>query len=105
MSKASALTNALRSAGARVQAPASVSPPAPVTAPVAETVAPAVITAPQSSRVGTKPITVHYPEEVRRQLKAMAAEQGRTVEDVVAEALNLVFAAHRKPEIAPRKGK
>jgi plasmid stability protein len=51
----------------------------------------------------TKPITVHFPEEVRRQLKSMAAEEGRSMEDMVAEALNLLFARHRKPELAPRK--
>jgi len=57
----------------------------------------------QPSRVGTKPITVHYPEIVRRQLKALAGEQGRDVADMVAEGLNLLFAKYRKPEIAPRK--
>ncbi len=97
MSKTSALTSALRGAGARVAAPAIE------VAPVAAAAAPPP--APQMSRAGTKPITVHMPEEVRRQLKVMAGEQGRTVEDIVAEALNLVFAAHRKPEIAPRKAK
>lgn len=57
----------------------------------------------QSSRLGTKAITVHFPEEVRRQLKAMAGEQGRDVSDMVAEALNLLFEKYHKPEIAPRK--
>jgi hypothetical protein len=50
-----------------------------------------------------KAITVHFPEEVRRQLKAMAGEQGRDVADMVAEALNLLFAKYRRPELAPRK--
>ena len=50
-----------------------------------------------------KPITVHHPEAVRRQLKALEAEQGRSVEDMVGEALNLMFAKYRKPEIAPVK--
>jgi hypothetical protein len=36
-------------------------------------------------------------------LKLLAAEQGRNIDDVVAEALNLVFAKYRKAEIAPRK--
>ena len=43
------------------------------------------------------------PRVVRRQLKTLAAEQGRTVEDLVGEALNLLFAKYRKPEIAPVK--
>jgi hypothetical protein len=46
---------------------------------------------------------VHHPEEVRRQLKTLAAAQGRLVDDVVAEAFNLLFAKYRKPEIAPRR--
>jgi hypothetical protein len=33
----------------------------------------------------------------------MAGEQGRYIDDMVAEAFNLLFAKHRKPEIAPRK--
>jgi hypothetical protein len=33
----------------------------------------------------------------------MAAEEGRSMEDMVAEALNLLFALHRRPELAPRK--
>jgi hypothetical protein len=57
----------------------------------------------QPSRKGTAAITVHHPEEVRRQLKTLAAAQGRLVDDVVAEAFNLLFAKYRKPEIAPRR--
>lgn len=57
----------------------------------------------QPSRTGTKAITVHFPEAVRRQLKAMAGEQGRDVADVVAEGLNLVFVKYQKPPLAPRK--
>jgi hypothetical protein len=35
----------------------------------------------------------------------VAAEQNRTVDDMVAEALNLLFAKYRKAEIAPRETK
>jgi hypothetical protein len=55
----------------------------------------------QPSRAGTKAITGHYPPAVRYQLKLLAAEQGRTMEDMLAEGLNLLFAAYNKPEIAP----
>jgi hypothetical protein len=101
MKKAGALASALRSSGATVVAadPAAVYESAPVPAPVSvETATPKIA---QPSRKGTKPITVHHPEEVRRQLKALAAEQGRNVEDMVAEAFNLLFAKYRKGEIAP----
>jgi hypothetical protein len=55
------------------------------------------------SRRATKAITVHYPAAVRQQLKLLAALLGRNVDDLVAEALNMVFAKHRMAEIAPRK--
>ena len=58
-------------------------------------------TAKQPSRPGTKAITGHYPPQVRYQLKLLAAEQGRTMEDMLAEGLNRLFAAYNKPEIAP----
>jgi len=54
----------------------------------------------QASRVGMKLITMHQPEDVHRQLKMLAAEQGRKLEDLQAEAFNLLFAKYRKPEIA-----
>lgn len=54
----------------------------------------------QPGRIGTKAITGHFAPEVRAQLKVLAAEQGRTMEDMMAEGLNLLFAAYNKPEIA-----
>jgi hypothetical protein len=101
MKKAGALASALRSSGATVASSAAAHeppPPAP-SAPALVEQAGAV----QPSRLGTKAITVHFPEEVRRQLKTLAAEQGRNIEDMVAEALNLLFAKYRKAELAPRK--
>jgi hypothetical protein len=48
----------------------------------------------------------HFPEAVRNQLKILAIELGkrRTVQDLLAEAINDLFAKYGKPEIAPRKG-
>ena len=54
----------------------------------------------QPGGVGTKAITGHFAPEVRAQLKILAAEQGRTMEDMMAEALNMLFATYGKPEIA-----
>jgi hypothetical protein len=101
MKKAGALASALRDSGATVASPAPVHAPSPP-----PRTAPAVLEragATQTSRLGTKAITVHFPEEVRRQLKTLAAEEGRNIEDMVAEALNLLFAKYRKAELAPRK--
>ena len=56
----------------------------------------------KSSRTGTLAITGHFPPEVRNQLKILAIEQKRTMEDMLAESLNMLFATYDKPEIAPR---
>ncbi len=97
MGKPNALVSALRSSGARVAAePVEAEPLAPAA------VRPAVGSVPRY-RQGTKPIRLHQPIEVHQQLKMLAAEQNRFMDDLVAEALNLLFARYRKPEIAPRK--
>jgi hypothetical protein len=96
MKKPNALANALRNSGSTVAA--STESPEPAAAPP---IVPPRTHAP--SRQATKAITVHFPEDVRRQLKIMAAEQGRSMEDMVGEGLNLLFARYRKPELAPRK--
>ena len=115
MKKAGALASALRSSGATVASPAATPEPAPLPAvpmalaseramaPTAELVPARPGPAAQPSRAGTKAITVHFPEEVRRQLKTLAAEEGRNIDDMVAEALNLLFVKYRKAELAPRK--
>jgi 1-acyl-sn-glycerol-3-phosphate acyltransferase len=58
----------------------------------------------QPGRDGTAPITAHFPKEVRKQLKGLAVELDRTMHDLVAEALNDLFAKHNKAEICPRGG-
>ena len=97
MKKPNALAAALKDMGAKV--PSSAEPAKPA-APAASEPGKR---APQPSRVNTVPITCHYPEAVRRQLKILAAENGRNLDDLVAEGINLVFARYGKAEIAPRK--
>jgi hypothetical protein len=55
------------------------------------------------SRVGTAPITGHFPKQVRDQLKILAVEQGSTLANLMAEAFNDLFAKYGKPEIAPHQ--
>jgi len=81
------LTDALSSAGGGTRRKASAPPPN--------------TTASQPSRVGTKPITAHFPEEVRDQLKIMAVENRTTMHKLIAESFNDLFAKYGKPEIAP----
>jgi hypothetical protein len=56
----------------------------------------------QPGRQGLVPITAHFPKDVRRQLKGLAFELDRTMHDLVAEALNDLFAKHNKPELCRR---
>jgi hypothetical protein len=50
----------------------------------------------------TSAITVHFPKQVRDQLKILAIQKGSTLHGIVAEAFNDFFAKHGKPEIAPK---
>ncbi len=61
------------------------------------------VSAQQPSRNGTVPITAHLPKQVRDQLKILAIEQGGTLQDLMAEAYNDLFAKYGKPEIAPHQ--
>ena len=95
MKKAGALASALRSSGCdrcRITpagANAGAQSPSPGTC------------GPHSHRAGHKAITVHFPEDVRRQLKAMAGEQGRDMDDMVAEGFNLLSPSTASPK-SPR---
>jgi hypothetical protein len=55
------------------------------------------------------PITLtQQPESVRSQLLMLKAETGTTIENLMAEAMNDLFAKYNKPEIAvikPKKGR
>ena len=52
---------------------------------------------------GAVQVAAFFPSEVRTQLKVLAAEQGRDMQDIMGEALNLIFAKYGKAEIAPIK--
>jgi hypothetical protein len=97
MSKAPNLAAALADAsGSTRRKP--VPPPVPV--PQAESLQTATHYQ-QPGRAGTKPITVHFPEDVRSQLKLIALQERKTLHNLLAEAFNDVFAKYGKPEIAP----
>lgn len=48
----------------------------------------------------TVALTIHVEPAVRTQIKVLAAEQETTVQALVCEGLNAVFAKHHRPEIA-----
>lgn len=53
------------------------------------------------TRVGTKQVAAHFPADVAWQLRALAVERKTTVQSLMAEALNDLFAKYGKPEVAP----
>ena len=56
------------------------------------------------ARIGTKLIGGHFAEEVSVALKVIAAENRTTVQDLMAEAINGIFAKYQKPQIATLRG-
>jgi hypothetical protein len=52
------------------------------------------------SRTGRVLVGGHFAPEVQTALKVIAAEERTTVQALLAEAINLVFAKRHKPEIA-----
>ena len=55
--------------------------------------------APQTSRAGKVSVTGYFAPEVRRQLRRLAADGDTTIQALLGEALNDLFAKHRLPEI------
>ena len=52
-------------------------------------------------RDGKSNVTGYFPVEVKKQLRILAAERSTTIQDLLAEALNDLFAKNGKPEIVP----
>ena len=50
-------------------------------------------------------VTGYFPPAVKKQLKIMAAEGETTIQRLLAEALNDLFAKYGKPEIVPVEDK
>lgn len=75
-------------------APEAIAQPAPLSPDLD----PSSYTAP--SRRGKKAITGYYDPAVRQQLAVLAAEEDRSQNDLLAEALNMLFERYRKSPIA-----
>ncbi len=79
------------SIGAAMRQDAHTPPHPPVTAPSAV----------QASRAGKVNISGYFPPEVKSSLRLVQAKNGGKIQDLVAEALNLLFAKYGVPESAP----
>lgn len=53
------------------------------------------------SREGKTNVTGYFHPAVKRQLRILAADRDTTIQDLLAEGLNDLFAKYGKPEIAP----
>ncbi len=55
-----------------------------------------------SASPGSPPklVGARFPEAVHRQLRVLSAQEGRTLQSVIAEALNDLFEKRRMPPIA-----
>ena len=83
--------------GARTQAPGN-------NAVAAEPLPPASISRNCHYRPGRESktnVTAYFPPIVKKQLRLLAAEEDTTIQELLAEALNDLFAKRGKPEIAP----
>ena len=56
-------------------------------------------------RKGKSNVTGYFAPEVKKQLRLLAAEQDTTIQNLLAEALNDLFAKNGKPEIVLLEGK
>ena len=52
-------------------------------------------------REGKSNVTGYFPIEVKKQLRLLAAEHDTTIQNLLAEALNDLFAKNGRPEVAP----
>lgn len=94
MPKPNPLARGLNQAARRTVAPASMSSVEP-TAMTGTTRA-----GNSGSRSGRVLVGGHFASEVQRALRIIAAEEGTTVQALLAEGINTVFAKRGKPEIA-----
>ena len=53
------------------------------------------------SREGKVNVSAYFPPEVKASLRLVQAKRGGKVQDLLAEALNLLFAKYNVPETAP----
>src|SRR5947209_15065766 len=94
MSKRPNLAAVAAAAGSRRAPEVPPPPPASIDTQAASKIAP-------RTRIGTKQIAAHFPEDVAWQLRALAVDRKTTVQNLMAEALNDLFAKYGKPEVAP----
>lgn len=102
MAKPNPLSQGLNQARQAAAPAAAVVTPAAPAAPTAAAAdaPPRTAKAVPPSRAGRVLIGGHFAPEVQTELKVLAAQERTTVQQLVAEGLNAVFARRHKPQIA-----
>jgi antitoxin-like ribbon-helix-helix protein len=90
----SAMRSSAKSAPRTGSAAAVMEPPAP------EAQSPE-LPHPRPGRAGKSNVTGYFPRAVKKQLRLLSAEHDKTIQRLLGEALNDLFAKYGKPEIAP----
>jgi len=54
------------------------------------------------SKTGKVNVTGYFDPDVKSSLRLIQAKTGKTIQDILAEALNDVFAKYKVPETAPK---
>src|SRR3954469_17810355 len=101
MPKAPDLREAMRSS-----AKGAPRPPVAAAAAVMERPQTPVSHAPENpyyrpGRAGKANVTGYFPPAVKKQLRLLSAERETTIQRLLAEALNDLFAKYNRPEIVP----
>ena len=63
--------------------------------------APAGAPSKTQSRVGKVNVSAYFPPEVKSSLRLVQAKRGGKIQDLLAEALNMLFTKYGVPEAAP----
>lgn len=79
----------------------AASEPQPATRSTSQ--APPTAAAQARTRQGTRTVSAHFKPEVAQALRLLAAEQDREHQDMIAEALNMLFERYGKPTRAEVK--
>ena len=74
----------------------------PAPAPDPEPPAPRPGASPPPSRAGKASVTAYFAPAVRRQLRRLAADRDTTLQALLGEAVNDLFAKHGLPELVER---
>jgi hypothetical protein len=98
--KKPSLSAALHAASGKATASPAVVAAAMAAPPPELASAPAKLQLVPPSRAGKKIVSGHFDPAVTRQLKQLALDQEATVQALLAEALNDLFAKHGKQRIA-----